>query len=104
VQINGTNQWKEAGATNAPTYSGTRKTAAWSAAAAGVKALSAALAFTFTGAGTVKGCFLVYGSGAVATIDSAAANTKLMSAGVFTGGDKVVANTDVLNVSYSLAF
>src|SRR4029077_20429287 len=33
--------WLEAGGTNAPTYSGNRKTAVWSAAAAGVKALSA---------------------------------------------------------------
>lgn len=93
--------WTEAGATNAPTYSGTRKTAAWSAASAGAKALSAALAFTFTGAGTVKGAFLVLGSGAVNTIDSTAG--VLFSAGLFTGGDRLVANTDVLNVSYSVS-
>ena len=91
--------WTEAGITNAPTYSGGRKTAAWSAASAGSKALSAALAFTFTGAGTVKGCFLVFGTGALTTVDNTAGT--LYSAGLFTGGDKVVANTDVLNVSYT---
>lgn len=94
--------WTEAGNANAPTYSGTRKTAAWSAASAGSKALSSALAFTFTGSGTIKGCFLVYGTGAVNTIDNTSGT--LMSAGVFSGGDKSVINTDVVNVSYSLAF
>lgn len=95
--------WTEAGITNAPTYSGGRKTTAagWSAASAGAKALSSALAFTMTGAGTVKGCFLVTGTGAVSTVDNTSGT--LFSAGLFTGGDKVVANTDVINVSYSLA-
>ena len=91
--------WKEAGVTNAPTYTTPRKTCVWSAASAGSKALSAALAFVFTGGGTVKGCFLVYGTGALATIDNTAGT--LYSAGLFTGGDKVVVDTDTLNVSYS---
>jgi len=91
--------WLEAGATNAPTYTAPRKTCAWAAASGGAKALSAVLAFVFTGAGTVKGCFLAYGTGAVSTIDSTAGT--LWSAGVFTGGDKVVVATDTLNVSYS---
>ena len=91
--------WTEAGVTNAPTYTAPRKTAAWSAASGGSKALSAALAFVFTGGGTVKGCFLVYGTGAVSTIDNTSG--VLYSAGLFTGGDKVVVNTDTLNVSYS---
>lgn len=93
--------WLEAGVTNAPTYTTPRKTAAWSAASAGSKALSAALAFAITGSGTIKGAFLVYGTGALTTIDNTAGT--LMSAGVFTGGDKVVVNTDTVNVSYSLA-
>jgi len=91
--------WKEAGGTNAPTYTATRKTCAWNAAAAGSKALSDALAFVFTGAGTVKGCFLVYFTGAVNTIDNTAGT--LYSAGLFTGGDKTVADTDTLNVTYT---
>jgi hypothetical protein len=91
--------WTEAGITNAPTYSGGRKTAAWSAASGGSKALSAALSFVMTGAGTVKGCFLVTGTGAVATVDNTAG--VLFSAGLFTGGDKVVSSGDTIQVSYT---
>ena len=93
--------WLEAGNANTPTYSGTRKTASWAAASGGSKALSATADFTFTGSGTVKGSFMVLGSGAVNTIDSTAGT--LLSAGLFTTGDKTVANTDVLQVSYSLS-
>ena len=92
--------WTEAGTTNAPDYTGTRKTAAFSAAAGGAISLSSALSFTFSEGGTVKGCFLVYGTGASATKEDTGG--VLFSAGVFTGGDKVVANTDVLNVSYTV--
>jgi hypothetical protein len=91
--------WLEAGGATAPTYTGNRKTAAWSAAASGSKALSTALSFAITGAGTVKGAFLCYGSGAVNTKDSTAGT--LWSAGTFTGGDKVVANGDTLSCNYS---
>lgn len=91
--------WLEAGTANTPTYTSPRKTAAWSAASAGAKALSAALSFAITGSGTIKGCFLVFGTGAVSTIDNTAGT--LYSAGLFTGGDKVVVNTDTVNVSYS---
>jgi hypothetical protein len=91
--------WLEAGNANAPTYTSPRKTCAWSAASAGAKALSAALTFPITGAGTVKGAFLVMASGAVTTIDSTAGT--LFSAGLFTGGDKIVANLDSIVVSYS---
>jgi hypothetical protein len=100
--------WTEAGTTNAPQWttpaSGARHTtnAGWASASAGSKALSAAKAFSISTAGTVKGAFLVYGTGAVATAMDT--NGTLMSAGVFSGGDKVVANLDTLNVSYSLAF
>ena len=91
--------WTEAGLANAPTYTAPRKTAAWAAASGRSKALSAALAFVFTGGGTVKGCFLVYGTGAVSTIDNTSG--VLYSGGLFTGGDKVVVATDTLNVTYS---
>lgn len=87
--------WLEAGGANAPTYSGARKTAAWSAASAASKALSAALVFTFTGTGTVKGCFLTTGS----VVDGTTGT--LYSAGLFTGGDQPVVSTNTLSVSYT---
>ena len=91
--------WVEAGTANAPTYTAPRKTAVWAAASAGSKSLSAALSFAITGSGTIKGCFMVFGTGALSTIDNTAGT--LYSAGLFTGGDKVVVNTDTVNVSYS---
>lgn len=88
--------WLEAGIANTPTYSeSARRTAAWSATSAGSKALSAALRFTFTGSGTVKGCFLT----TVATKDGTTGT--LYSAGLFTGGDQPVVNTNTLDVSYT---
>jgi hypothetical protein len=91
--------WLEAGGANAPTYTGNRKTAVWSAATAGGKALSAALSYAITSTGTVKGAFLVFGTGAVATKDDT--NGVLWSAGTFSTGDKAVVNGDTLNVNYS---
>lgn len=87
--------WTEAGVTNAPTYTGNRKTTAWAAASAGSKALSAGLVFTFTGAGTVKGCFL----STIATVDSGSGS--LYSAGLFTGGDQPVVSTNTLTCQYT---
>jgi len=91
--------WLEAGGTNAPTYTGNRKTAVWSSASAGSKALSAALSFAITSAGTAKGAFLCFGTGAVNTKDNTSG--KLWSAGTFATGDKAVVNGDTINVNYS---
>jgi hypothetical protein len=99
AQINGTNGWKEAGGANAPTYTGNRKTAAWSAAAAGSKALSTALSFAISGTGTLKGAFVLFGTGAVNTKDDA--HGTLWSAGLFGTGDRAVLSGDTINVSYS---
>jgi len=97
--------WTEVGGTNAPAYSGTRKTPAFSASTSSgsspsnvtTKTTSAAVSFTFTSGGTVAGCFInINGT-------SAQDNTTgtLYSAGSFTGGSKTVASTDQLNVTYS---
>lgn len=90
--------WLEAGIANAPTYSqGARPTCAWSAASAGAKALSASLAFSITSSGTIKGSFIT----TVSTKDGTTGI--LFSGGTFTGGDKIVANTDSVSVSYSIS-
>lgn len=58
-----------------------------------------AISFAITGSGTIYGCFLVTGTGAVNTLSSTAGT--LYSEGNFTGGSKTVANGDTLSVTYS---
>jgi hypothetical protein len=91
--------WTEAGGANAPTYNVPRKMCLWSAASSASKSLSAALMFAITATGTIKGAFLVFGTGALNTIDSTSG--VLYSAGLFSHGDKVVGNGDTLNCSFS---
>lgn len=99
--------WVEAGnGSNYPNWStpasNARATLAWSAAASRAKAISSAAAFTFaTNGGTVKGAFIVTGSGAVATNNDT--NGTLFCAGVFSGGDQVVSVGGTLSVSYSVS-
>jgi hypothetical protein len=74
----------------------------WAAAAGGAKSLTAALSFLIvTDGGTLKGAFLVFGTGAVATLGSTAG--VLHSAGLFSGGDKVVGVGDTVQVSYTMS-
>ena len=92
--------WKEAGSTNAPTFAA-RGTPAFGTASAGAIALSSATSFTMTGAGTLEGAFITYGTGAVTTLMDT--NGVLLSAGVFTGGAQPVNSGNIVQVSYSLS-
>ena len=94
--------WLEVGATNAPTYSGTRKTPTFAAATVAnpsVKATATAVVFTMTGAGTVAGAFINVGGSS--TIDNTTGI--LFSAGDFTAGSKTVTSGDTINVTYTLS-
>jgi hypothetical protein len=97
--------WNEAGnGSNYPNWStpasNARASVTFAAASGRAKALTAVAQFVIaTNGGTIKGPFIVFGSGAVATNNSTAG--VLYSAGLFTNGDKVVGVGDTLQCSYS---
>jgi hypothetical protein len=96
--------WVEAGnGSNNPMWStpasNARAAMSFSAATGRAKAMTSAVSFVISTGGTVKGCFVCMGTGAVATNNSTAG--VLYSAGVFSGGDKTLAIADTLMVSYS---
>ena len=94
--------WNEVGGANAPTYSGTRKTPAFSASTTAnpaVKSTSSAVVFSMTSSGTVAGAFINVGGSS--TIDSTTG--VLFSAGDFTAGSKTVTSGDTINVTYTLS-
>lgn len=88
--------WTEAGATNAPNYSGNRPAITFGAAASGVKASSSIPTVTFSASGTVKGLFCT----SVTTKDGTTGI--LYSAGNFTSGDAVVSNGYVMTMTFSV--
>lgn len=73
----------------------TRVATSWSAAAAKSKSLSAGAVFNINATDTLKGCGLVSNSTKGGTTGT------LFSAGLFTGGDQPVVNTNTLTVSYT---
>lgn len=90
--------WAEAGGANAPTYTAPRPTVTWGAAIGGTKSADPVI-FNITGAGTIEGGFIVFGPGALATIDNTGGT--LYSAGLFVGGAALVGSGDTVNVLYS---
>ena len=94
--------WYEVGGSNAPTYSGTRKTPVFSSATSAnpaVLATSAAVVFAMTSSGTVYGAFINIGGSS--TIDDTTGT--LFSIGAFTAGSKTVTSGDTINVTYTLS-
>ena len=91
--------WYEVSATTYFPTVAARLAPGWSAASSGSKATTATAFSIITNGGTVKGCFIVYGTGAVSTLGSTAGT--LYSAGTFSGGDKVVSAGDTLAVTYT---
>lgn len=73
---------------------GTRPAPSWNAAASSSKATTAT-AFNINATGTIAGCFLISNSTKGGTTGT------LYSCGSFSGGNKSVANSDTLNVTYT---
>lgn len=84
-----------AGWTESVVYSNsTRPAPSWGSASSGSKA-STATAFNINGSDTIKGAFLISNSTKSGT------SGILYSAGLFSGGDRLVASADTLNVTYT---
>lgn len=84
-----------AGWTEDVSYSNSnRPTPSFGAASGGSKATTATT-FNISGTATIKGCFLISNNTKSGTTGI------LFSAGLFSGGDKSVANGDTLNVTYT---
>lgn len=92
--------WTEAGSTNAPTFAA-RIAPSFGTATGGAISTSTPVSFTMTGNGTLEGAFIVYGSGASATLMNTGG--VLLSAGAFTGGAQPVNSGNVVQVTYSLS-
>jgi hypothetical protein len=94
--------WNEAGTSFAPAYGGGLRTSSpFSPAIPTINSIttSPSPAFAITSSGTVKGAFITLGPGA--TAPQYATGGALYSAGLFTGGDRIVANLDVIIVTYT---
>jgi len=93
------NGWNEAPSSTLAT----RGTPSFGTASSGSLATSSAVALNMIATDTIKGAFLLCRSTAGTAPTTTVGNTSgaLYSAGLFTGGDRAVANGDTLNVSYT---
>ena len=73
----------------------------FAAASSGSKATSSAAVFSITSANTIKGTFLMANNNAGGAATKGGYSGILYSAGLFTGGDKIIANGDVVNITYT---
>lgn len=94
-----TNGWNEAPSSTLAT----RGTPSFGSASSGSLATSSAVSLSIIATDTIKGAFLLMRSTAGTAPTTTVGNTSgaLYSAGLFSGGDRSVANGDTLNVSYT---
>lgn len=105
--IDGTNGWDEFTPYTDPANASSAVTRpAWTPDPAASQSItnSTVVSFDITGSGTVKGLFLAGGTNAQTKSDhSPGAANILWNAALFTGGDRTVANTDTLKVTYTVS-
>ena len=91
------NGWNEAPSSTCAS----RGTPSFGTASSGSLATSSAVSFSIIATDTIKGAFLLCRSAAGTAPSSTVGNTSgaIYSAGLFSGGDRAVANGDTLNVS-----
>lgn len=95
AEINGTNDWKEAGATFDPTYVGDRPELIFSTPANAASKVSDVLGIEFTSIGTVVGCFLCDDPTKEGNIGT------LYSAAEYLGGSDTVKVGDFAEITYT---
>ena len=95
--INSSNGWTEAGSTNAPDYDEAARPQ-WNPAASTAQSSvnTTTVDFTMAEAGTIKGIFL-----SSSTTKEGTSGT-LWATGLFPGGDQVVADDDVIKITYTV--
>ena len=94
-----TNGWNEAPSSTCAS----RGSPSMGTASAGSLATSSAVSFSIIATDTIKGAFMMMKSTAGTAPSTTVGNTNgaLYSAGLFSGGDRAVANGDTLNVTYT---
>jgi hypothetical protein len=106
-EIDGTNGWDEFTLYTDPANADSAVTRpVWLMDAASGQAItnSTVQSFDITGAGTVKGIFLAGGpTTALTKGDHTLADNVLWNAALFTGGDRTVASSDTLKVTYTIS-